>query len=121
MNQPVFALRGVTRRSGTLVSGIVLLLAFGASGTLAAGPGKGTDVLARMRPGDSIGMLGPLGRGFEVDPRSRHLLLIAGGLGMAGVRALADRHAMGLVERDEIGRRRTDAAQERRPVVVEVP
>ena len=32
-------------------------------------------------------MLGPLGRGFEVDPRSRHLLLIAGGLGMAGVRA----------------------------------
>jgi len=35
-------------------------------------------------------MLGPLGRGFEVDPRSRHLLLIAGGLGMAGVRALAD-------------------------------
>ena len=52
--------------------------------------GKGTDVLARMRPGDSIGMLGPLGRGFEVDPRSRHLLLVAGGLGMAGVRALAD-------------------------------
>ena len=52
--------------------------------------GKGTEVLARMRIGDSIGMLGPLGRGFEVDPRSRHLLLIAGGLGMAGVRALAD-------------------------------
>ena len=52
--------------------------------------GKGTEVLARMRPGDSIGMLGPLGRGFEVDPRTRHLLLIAGGLGMAGVRALAD-------------------------------
>ena len=26
-------------------------------------------------------MLGPLGRPFEVDPRSRHLLLIAGGLG----------------------------------------
>src|SRR5262245_35128742 len=52
--------------------------------------GKGTDVLARMRPGDSVDMLGPLGRGFEVDPRSRHLLLIAGGLGMAGVRSLVD-------------------------------
>jgi dihydroorotate dehydrogenase electron transfer subunit len=52
--------------------------------------GKGTDVMARMRPGDTVGMLGPLGRGFEVDPRSRHLLLIAGGLGMAGVRSLAD-------------------------------
>jgi hypothetical protein len=45
MNQPLFALRGTTRRTGTLVAGIVLLLAFGASGTLAAGPGKGTDVL----------------------------------------------------------------------------
>jgi len=31
-------------------------------------------------------LLGPLGRPFEVDPRSRHLLLVAGGLGMAGVR-----------------------------------
>src|SRR4051812_3770063 len=35
-------------------------------------------------------MLGPLGRPFEVDPRSRHLLLIAGGLGMAGARSPAD-------------------------------
>jgi dihydroorotate dehydrogenase electron transfer subunit len=52
--------------------------------------GKGTDVLARMRPGDTVGMLGPLGRGFEIDTRSRHLLLVAGGLGMAGVRSLAD-------------------------------
>ncbi len=52
--------------------------------------GKGTEWLARMRPAEQIEMLGPLGRGFEVDPRSRHLLLVAGGLGMAGVRALAD-------------------------------
>src|SRR4029453_3564774 len=29
-------------------------------------------------------------RPFEVDPRSQHLLLVAGGLGMAGVRMLAD-------------------------------
>lgn len=52
--------------------------------------GRGTDVLTRMRPGDTVGMLGPLGRGFEIDPRSRHLLLVAGGLGMAGVRSLVD-------------------------------
>lgn len=52
--------------------------------------GKGTDWLARMRPGDTAEMLGPLGRGFEIDSRSRHLLLVAGGLGMAGVRPLAD-------------------------------
>ena len=52
--------------------------------------GRGTQWLARLRPGDGIDMLGPLGRPFEVDSRSRHLLLIAGGLGMAGVRYLAD-------------------------------
>ena len=52
--------------------------------------GRGTDWFTRLRPGDRIDMLGPLGRPFEVDARSRHLLLIAGGLGMAGVRMLAD-------------------------------
>ncbi len=52
--------------------------------------GKGTDWFTRLRTGDTIDLLGPLGRPFEVDPRSRHLLLIAGGLGMAGVRMLAD-------------------------------
>jgi dihydroorotate dehydrogenase electron transfer subunit len=52
--------------------------------------GRGTDWFTRLRPGDVIDMLGPLGRPFEVDSRSRHLLLVAGGLGIAGVRALAD-------------------------------
>ncbi|HUQ78302.1 MAG TPA: dihydroorotate dehydrogenase electron transfer subunit [Patescibacteria group bacterium] len=52
--------------------------------------GRGTEWFTRLRPGDTVEMLGPLGRPFEVDPRSRHLLLIAGGLGMAGVRSLAD-------------------------------
>jgi dihydroorotate dehydrogenase electron transfer subunit len=52
--------------------------------------GRGTEWLARMRPGDKAEMLGPLGRGFEVDPRTRHVLLVAGGLGMAGVRSLVD-------------------------------
>ena len=52
--------------------------------------GRGTEWFTHLRPGDPVDMLGPLGRPFEVDPRSRHLLLIAGGLGMAGVRSLAD-------------------------------
>src|SRR5689334_16331455 len=51
--------------------------------------GRGTEWFTRLRPGDGIDLLGPLGRPFEVDPRSRHVLLIAGGLGMAGVRMLA--------------------------------
>jgi dihydroorotate dehydrogenase electron transfer subunit len=52
--------------------------------------GRGTEWLTRVREGERLDMLGPLGRPFEVDPRSRHLLLIAGGLGMAGVRMLTD-------------------------------
>ncbi len=52
--------------------------------------GRGTDWLTRLRPGDRLDMLGPLGRPFEVDPRSRHILLVAGGLGIAGVRMLID-------------------------------
>jgi dihydroorotate dehydrogenase electron transfer subunit len=52
--------------------------------------GRGTGWFTRLRQGDQVEMLGPLGRPFEVDPRSRQLLLIAGGLGIAGVRMLAD-------------------------------
>jgi dihydroorotate dehydrogenase electron transfer subunit len=52
--------------------------------------GRGTAWLTRMRPGDRLDMLGPLGQGFQVDTRSRHLLLVAGGLGIADVRLLAD-------------------------------
>jgi dihydroorotate dehydrogenase electron transfer subunit len=52
--------------------------------------GKGSEWIARSRPGERLEMLGPLGRPFEVDARSTHLLLIAGGLGIAGVRMLAD-------------------------------
>jgi dihydroorotate dehydrogenase electron transfer subunit len=52
--------------------------------------GVGTEWMARTQPGESLEMLGPLGVTFERDPRTRHVLLVAGGLGMAGVRSLAD-------------------------------
>ena len=52
--------------------------------------GRGTDWFTHLRSGDLIDLLGPLGRAFEVDPHTRHVLLVAGGLGMAGVRMLAD-------------------------------
>src|SRR5207244_9128171 len=45
--------------------------------------GRGTDWFTRLRAGDTIDMLGPLGRPFEVDSRSRHLLLVAGALRLA--------------------------------------
>jgi dihydroorotate dehydrogenase electron transfer subunit len=43
-----------------------------------------------LRPGDALDIAGPLGRPFEVDPRSRHLLLVAEGPAIAGVRLLID-------------------------------
>ncbi|MBA3876382.1 MAG: hypothetical protein C0498_05510 [Anaerolinea sp.] len=85
-------------RTGDL-SGLILRRPFsintadGATGTITIHfrtVGRGTEWLTHLRPGDTIDMLGPLGRPFEVDAQSRHLLLIAGGLGMAGIRALAD-------------------------------
>ena len=85
-------------RTGDL-SGLVLRRPFSintadpASGTITIHfrtVGRGTQWFTHLRTGDTIDMLGPLGRPFEVDARSQHLLLIAGGLGMAGIRSLAD-------------------------------
>src|SRR3954454_3703527 len=52
--------------------------------------GRGTDWFTHIRPGDAIDLLGPLGRPFEVDPRTQHVLLGAGGAGLGGGRFLAD-------------------------------
>jgi dihydroorotate dehydrogenase electron transfer subunit len=52
--------------------------------------GEGSAWLARVRPEESVPFFGPLGRGFELDPRTRHLLLVAGGIGIRGVRALIE-------------------------------
>lgn len=43
-----------------------------------------------LRPGDRAELAGPLGRPFEVDPRSRHLLLVAAGPAIASLRLLVD-------------------------------
>jgi dihydroorotate dehydrogenase electron transfer subunit len=54
--------------------------------------GKGTGVLSRMRPGEELSMIGPLGHGFTVPPPSGEIpLLVAGGYGMAALYLLAQR------------------------------
>jgi len=50
--------------------------------------GKGTHLLAALRPGDTLDLLGPLGHGFELD-LSRDSLLVAGGFGAAPLLFLA--------------------------------
>ena len=44
--------------------------------------GRGTGILAGLRPGDPVTVWGPLGQGFAVEPDSP-TLLVAGGVGIA--------------------------------------
>ncbi|HET7830720.1 MAG TPA: hypothetical protein VFL03_14255 [Candidatus Limnocylindrales bacterium] len=64
-----------------------------ASGTLttqAPGAPPGRGWVNGLRVGDRAELLGPLGRPFEVDPRSRHLLLVAEGSAIGSLRLLVD-------------------------------
>jgi dihydroorotate dehydrogenase electron transfer subunit len=45
--------------------------------------GKGTLWLSQRQTGERIDILGPLGKGFTIEPKSKHLLLVAGGIGIA--------------------------------------
>ena len=54
--------------------------------------GKGTDVLSRMRAGEELSVIAPLGHGFTVPPKGGDTpLLVAGGYGMAAMFLLAQR------------------------------
>jgi len=70
--------------------------------------GKGTEALARMRPGEELSAIGPLGHGFTVPPPGGETpMLVAGGYGMAAMYLLAQRSAQkGIVFAG--GRRRVD-------------
>jgi len=45
--------------------------------------GKGTLWLSQRKAGEKIDILGPLGKGFTIAPKSKNLLLVAGGIGLA--------------------------------------
>ncbi len=51
--------------------------------------GKGTHWLAQCQVGDNIDLLGPLGNSYSIHPESHKLLLLAGGIGIAPLRFLA--------------------------------
>jgi dihydroorotate dehydrogenase electron transfer subunit len=54
--------------------------------------GKGTDVLSRMRAGEEVSVIAPLGHGFTVPKAGEETpLLVAGGYGMAAMFLLAQR------------------------------
>ena len=45
--------------------------------------GKGTLWLSQQKARQKIDILGPLGKGFAIEPKSERLLLVAGGIGIA--------------------------------------
>jgi dihydroorotate dehydrogenase electron transfer subunit len=51
--------------------------------------GKGTHTLAQMDPGQAIELLGPLGNGFSVPGGTTTTVLVAGGIGVPPISALA--------------------------------
>ena len=51
--------------------------------------GKGTFWLSQRQKGERLDILGPLGNGFTIEPKSKHLLLVAGGIGIAPLILLA--------------------------------
>ncbi len=56
--------------------------------------GKGTLWLSQCQKGDKIDILGPLGKGFSIEPGSRNLLLLAGGIGISPLVFLAQHAAV---------------------------
>ncbi len=52
--------------------------------------GAGGEWIASRRPGDELDLLGPLGSSFVLRRATRNLLLVAEGLGVAPLRALAE-------------------------------
>ncbi|CAK8724019.1 Dihydroorotate dehydrogenase B (NAD(+)), electron transfer subunit [Candidatus Electronema halotolerans] len=51
--------------------------------------GKGTALLAKVKVGDSLDLLGPLGRGFDLTAADQPVCLIGGGMGIAPLLFLA--------------------------------
>ncbi|MHB1417129.1 MAG: dihydroorotate dehydrogenase electron transfer subunit [Chloroflexota bacterium] len=85
------------------------LLAPGEVNLLFKAVGRGTEWLAKRRSGDQLDLFGPLGRGFSILPTSRHLLLVAGGVGVAPLVMLADEAlAQGLSVTLALGARTAD-------------
>jgi dihydroorotate dehydrogenase electron transfer subunit len=61
--------------------------------------GRGTYGLATLEPGDDLNMVGPLGVGFSVDPRWKHIVVLGRGVGLATlapISQLAGEHGIGV-------------------------
>lgn len=55
--------------------------------------GAGTRGLSVLEEGDSLEVLGPLGKGFTMDPDYQHIIIVARGVGLATLAPLAEQAA----------------------------
>ena len=55
--------------------------------------GKGTGWLSLKKKGEMLDIFGPLGNGYTISEKTKNLLLVAGGIGIAPLRFLAERAA----------------------------
>jgi dihydroorotate dehydrogenase electron transfer subunit len=75
-----YSFHGIDRRSGEIE---LLVKPLGAGG----------EWIAERRAGDPLDLLGPLGSSFVVHRATTHLLLVAGGTGIAPMKVLAEQEA----------------------------
>ncbi|MDI6777132.1 MAG: dihydroorotate dehydrogenase electron transfer subunit [Syntrophales bacterium] len=54
--------------------------------------GKGTFALSRLKPGEDLEILGPLGHGFDIFPEIKKIVLLAGGIGVVPLSFLASHY-----------------------------
>ena len=52
--------------------------------------GAGTNAMATLRAGDAFNVLGPLGKGFELEPCWRNIVVLGRGVGLATLAPLAE-------------------------------
>jgi dihydroorotate dehydrogenase electron transfer subunit len=75
-----FSIHRLTRQDG-LVTGVELLFKV---------VGKGTHALSLKKPGDYLDLAGPLGNGYSLPAKAKHIKIVAGGIGVAPMIFLLD-------------------------------
>lgn len=52
--------------------------------------GKGTSMMAHIKAGEMVDLIGPLGRGFTFEPELKEAIIVGGGIGAAPLLALTE-------------------------------
>lgn len=52
--------------------------------------GEGTKLLSQRAAGDDLDIMGPIGNGFNIYPKSKNILIVGGGIGVAPLLALCE-------------------------------